>query len=96
MNNQELQKQIEDLQSRINLLETFVISKREQQLSMPIDLATKQLVFDLAQIKATGTGTATTQSILLTGNPQTITPPAQPTGTVKVLIDGVSYELLYK
>lgn len=96
MTNQELQKQVEDLQARLSLLEAFVINKKEQQISLPIDLASKQLLFDVAQIKAIGTGTATTQSIFLTGNPQTITPPAQPTGTVKVLIEGVLYELLYK
>lgn len=96
MNNQELQKQVEDLQAKLALIESFFLDKKEQQLSVPIDLATKQLLFDVAQIKATGTGTATTQSILLTGNPQTITPPAQPTGTLKVLVDGTLYELLYK
>ena len=46
--------------------------------------------------KATGLGSASTQSITINTTPKTITVPAQPSGTVKVLINGVVVELLKK
>jgi len=43
------------------------------------------------------TGASSTQNISLTGDPQTITVPATPTGTLKVInSDGKIFELLYK
>lgn len=45
---------------------------------------------------AIGTGTATTQSVSVPSTPVNITVPAQPSGTVKLQINGTIYEVLYK
>ena len=47
-------------------------------------------------VKGTGTTTASTQGILLSGDPQSITVPAQPSGALTVTYLGTTYNLLYK
>lgn len=49
----------------------------------------------VSAVNGTGTTTAATQNIVLTGNPQTITVPAQPTGALTITYKGTTYNLLY-
>lgn len=92
-----MQDFVQQILSRLEELENWKKQKELQQVSYPLDPVSKIVITDsLNPIVSTGTGSATTQSINLTGNAQTITVPAQPTGTVKVVINSVTYELLYK
>lgn len=48
------------------------------------------------KLEGVTTGTASTTDIDLTGNAETITVPAQPSGTLSVSFKGTTYELLVK
>lgn len=92
-----MQEQINNLQNRIKELENILNNKKIQQISFPLDDISKIIIQDkLSTVSTNGTGSATTQNINLTGNAQTITVPAQPTGTLKLVVNGTTYELLYK
>ncbi len=83
-------------EQRLQLIEAFIASLKSSN-SIPIDIDQSFTDrFLRGSLKTTGIGSATTQNINLTGNAQTIVVPAQPTGTVKVTINGTVYELLYK
>lgn len=94
----------EELKNQIDMAiqNLMQLSQRVDSLyasnSFPRDVETairERINFDVALFK-TGTTTAGTQNINLTGNVQTITVPAQPSGAVTVDINGTSYSLLYK
>lgn len=92
-----MQEQINNLQNRIKELENILNNKKIQQISFPLDDISKIIIQDkLNTVSTNGTGSATTQNINLTGNAQTITVPAQPTGTLKLVVNGITYEILYK
>lgn len=94
MNTEERLKTIE---SAISELLEWKRAREQQQISYPLDEASKNAVFDLIKILSPyDFGTASTQNISITSTPTSITVPAQPTGTIKVTIDGTVYELLYK
>lgn len=87
-------EQIKKMQDDIATLMAFKESlERSNTIPLDIDQAFRGR---LMALQATGTGTASTQSIVLTGNPQTITVPAQPSGVVTVTVSGITYQLLYK
>ncbi len=88
-----MQEQINNLIREVEELKKWKQNKSQQQISFPIDDISESIVVNRF---ITGTGTATTQSLNLTGNAETITPPAQPSGTLKVMANGIIYELLYK
>lgn len=82
---------MEDLIRRIEQLEEWKAKKEKQQISFPVDEASK-----IALGVAFGDGlgsTGTTQSINLTGNAQTISVPADYSGTLYLVVDGVRYEI---
>lgn len=92
-----MQEQLNRLENRIKELENILNNKRIQQISFPLDDTSKIIIQDrLNTVSTNGTGSATTQNINLTGNAQTITVPAQPTGTLKLVVNGTTYEILYK
>lgn len=92
--NEELSNKFSELETRLMAIEQYVESRNQQQIAYPLDDVSKGILPISAQ--KTGTSTAATQNINLTGNVQTITVPAQPTGTVTVKFDdGTSYNLLY-
>jgi len=92
-----MQEQLNRLENRIKELENILNNKKIQQISFPLDDTSKIIIQDrLNTVSTNGTGSATTQNINLTGNAQTITVPAQPTGTLKLVVNGTTYEILYK
>lgn len=92
-----MQEQLNRLENRIKELENILNNKKIQQISFPLDDTSKIIIQDrLNTVSTNGTGSATTQDINLTGNAQTITVPAQPTGTLKLVVNGTTYEILYK
>lgn len=92
-----MQEQLNRLENRIKELENILNNKKIQQISFPLDDTSKIIIQDrLNTVSTNGTGSATTQDISLTGNAQTITVPAQPTGTLKLVVNGTTYEILYK
>lgn len=94
MNTEELKIEIEDLRRSIEEL-----SKKFDSLTnyntIPFDVQ-EAFAARLPVPSITGTGTADTQTIALSGNPQNITVPAQPSGALTVIFNGITYELLYK
>jgi len=88
--------EIELLKTRVAELENFVsLLKNSSTIPLEIDQSFKDR-FATGLLKFTGTGVATTQNINLSGDPQLITVPAQPTGTVGILVGGAAYNILYK
>ena len=87
---------IKRLIDRIEKLEQEVSRRSQNQIQIPLDEMSKNVLGQNMVILSTGTGTFGTQSITVSSTPQTFTVPAQPSGTVKVLINGVVVELLKK
>lgn len=83
----------EQLQRLERLEQEIQAIKRSATIPRDIQTALEERLNFLNHI---GTGSATTQTIQLTGNPQDISVPAQPSGTLKVIHNGVIRELLYK
>lgn len=82
-----------DLQEQINDLKIeFAALQNSNAVPLNFDRAMR------ARFKfpsMTGIGTSNTQNLVV-GGPGSFTIPAQPTGTIKVTIDGVDYQLLYQ
>lgn len=87
--------ELEQLKRDVEELKAWKLSKETQQLSYPVDDASKN---SLGALVDRGTGSAGAQvEINLTGNPQDINVPANPSGTLVVTgADGTQYELLLK
>lgn len=82
----------EEILQRLEKLEQWVESKKQNQLTYPLDEISKNLV--LNQI---GTGSFGTQTVSVTGGGGgTVSVPAQPSGTLKVIVNGTVRELLVK
>ena len=95
-----MNEQIKQLEQRIqNLERENELLKRSSTIPLGIDQALRDR-FSLdtitSAVTGTGTGSASTQSVAVASTPTLITVPAQPTGTLKVKYNGVTYELLYK
>lgn len=84
-----LQKQIDDLQKKINQFSNSSTIERNVETAFTERLGATFLA-------TTGTGTAPTQSVAVNTVPTTITVPAQPSGTLTVTFKGKTYNLLYK
>ena len=81
--------------TQLNELMQYMKEKKRQQISFPLDEASRGALG--GNVFPTGsTGAYPTQDIVLSGNAETITPPAQPSGTVTVTIDGTDYNLVHK
>lgn len=86
-----MQEQITKLQQQVDELLEWKRARQRQQISYPIDQASQNT---LGAAIGNGLGThALTQNINLTGNPQTITPPAAYGGTIFLVISGETYEV---
>lgn len=94
MNTEELKIEIENLKRSIEELSQKFDSLTNYN-TIPFDVQ-EAFTLRLPVPNVTGTSTADTQTIALTGNPQNITVPAQPSGTLTVISNGVTYQLLYK
>ena len=87
----------ESLKQRIEMLEREMDYRRFQQIRYPLDETSKQIITEAGTLNPHGLGTATTQVVNVSGGGGgTVTVPAQPSGTIKVFVNGVEYELLYK
>jgi hypothetical protein len=85
---------MEQLLQRIEKMEREIQNlKRSATIPRDVETAFSER---LGSLGAKGTGTATTQTIQLTGNAQDITVPAQPSGTLQVTFKNTTYNLLYK
>jgi hypothetical protein len=82
-----LQKQIDNLQAQLDQL------KRSNSIPREIETAFAER---LGSMQASGTGSATTQSVSVPSTPTNITVPAQPSGTLTVKVGSVTYNLLYQ
>lgn len=91
---------IKELEKRVDKLEEYVKKHTANQITYPLDEVSKSVLVQskiaTTTLTSSGSGSAGTQDISLTGLPQTITVPAQPSGTVKVVIDGTVVDLLKK
>lgn len=85
-----LRREVVELSDRLNKLQS------SSEIPLPFDQAFRERFKINARLRGTGTGSASTQSINLSGNAETIVVPAQPSGTVKADFNGTTYELLYK
>lgn len=94
MNTEELKIEIENLKRSIEELSQKFDSLTNYN-TIPFDVQ-EAFTLRLPVISATGTSTATTQTISLSGDAQDIVVPAQPSGTLTVISNGVTYQLLYK
>lgn len=82
---EDLQRQINELKLRLDNLGNYAAIPLEVQNAFALRIP---------GLKATGFGTFGTQTIDTSG--ATADVPAQPSGTIKVNIEGVTYELIYK
>jgi len=78
----EMKRELDALKSAISLSPDIETAFRERLLTKTVEVS--------------GTTTASTQGILLSGDPQSITVPAQPSGALTVTYNGTTYNLLYK
>jgi len=84
----ELTQKVDELMSVVNSL------KSSATIPLQIDQAFRARLVPLSYI---GTGSAGTQGISLSGAPETITVPEQPSGTIAVTtLSGQTYNLYFK
>lgn len=100
MNTQELENKVNQLESQLDAMRD-VFNMLSQSSSFPRDVETaiRQRLFPsgATPVSSTGVpGAATTQNISINSTPATITVPAQPTGTVPLIVGGLTYNILYK
>jgi hypothetical protein len=87
----ELKSIIEDVQNKIQSLENSSTIGRDIETALRERLQISQYP------TSTGiTGSATTQSISIASTPTNITVPSQPSGTIPIVVNGTTYNLLYK
>lgn len=87
-------QQFQQMQATINELTQMVNSlKMSSTITKEVDSAFRDR-FKI--IEGGSEGTFGTQSINLSGDPETINVPAQPSGTLKVTFENKQYELLVK
>lgn len=94
MNTEELKIEIENLKRSIEELSQKFNSLTNYN-TIPFDVQ-EAFAARLPVPSVTGTGTADTQTIALSGDAENIDVPAQPSGTLTVISNGVTYQLLYK
>lgn len=91
-----MSKEVESLKNDLKLLSEWKSRKERQQIKNPIDLASLEVLSRDIPILGKSTGSYETQEIELTGSPQTINVPEQPSGTIAVKARGKIYNLLYQ
>lgn len=88
-----MEQEIQQLRKEVKELQEWKRSRERQQITFPLDIASKTA---LGAPYGEGSGSATlTQSISLTGNPQSISVPAAYNDTLILVVDGVKYEIPY-
>jgi hypothetical protein len=88
-----MQEDIKKINERLDNIESLLNSfKSANEIPLNIDNAFRSRL----GLNTGGVSSASTQSIGLTGDPQTITVPAQPSGSIPIMKDGIVYYLLYK
>lgn len=83
-----LQKQIDDLQKKINQFSNSSTIDRNVETAFGERLTSTFMA-------PSGTGVAGTQNKAINTTPTVITVPAQPSGTLTVVFKGTTYNLLY-
>ena len=84
------------LEERIKKLEEAVLRRQNNQIQLPLDEMSKSVLSTSVGLVSSGSGSFGTQNIVVSSTPQTITVPAQPSGTIKVIVNGIAVELLKK
>lgn len=88
-----MEERIKQLENQIAELIEWKRQREIQQISAPLDEASKN---NLQSPTLVGAGSSsTTQNKNLSGDPQTITVPAAYAGTIVLNINGVQYEIPY-
>jgi len=89
----ELVARITNLQQEVNALKSATSISPDIEKAFVERLKVENIT---NAVDGIGTTTATTQNKVLSGDPETITVPAQPSGALVVTYKGVTYNLLYK
>ncbi len=84
----------ENLITRIEKLEQALLRRNQNQIQTPIDEMSKVNLANEVGVPSIGSGTFGTQTVSVVGGAVVV--PAQPSGTVKVKVKGVTVELLKK
>jgi succinylglutamate desuccinylase len=96
----DMKKEITELLSKVESMKQEIDSlKSNTSISPDVETAfvERLKIIDFTPlVKGTGTTTASTQNKSLSGDPETITVPAQPSGALVVTYNGTTYNLLYK
>jgi hypothetical protein len=82
--------ELEQLKKRVADLEDFINERKEQQISNPLDVASRRII-GAPTFEAAGS-TTLSQTLNLTGNAQQISLPTGFAQSVVLIIDGVRYE----
>lgn len=85
--------EIEQLKRQLQELLEWKASRERQQISFPLDLASKN---SLGVPTSVGAGSSSlTQSVAVSSTPTNIDVPAAYAGSIIISIEGVSYEIPY-
>jgi len=94
---QKMSDEIKQINTRIEQLEKLVFGRKLNQIQFPLDEMSKTVIAQNASTTIAGAGSFGTQTVsVVGGGGGTVTVPAQPSGTVKVNINGIIVELLKK
>lgn len=89
----QLQAQIADLMNKVNILMEYKEAREEQQISYPLDDASRNTLRAFTRF---GPGSkTTTRSQSIGSTPTSITVPVNPTGTVIIEAEGAQFEVPY-
>lgn len=92
---EEIKSQLADLLNQVSELRDKIDSlENSQTISHSVETAFAERLGPITSFSSPGT--YPTQSIVLTGNVQTITVPQQPSGTIDIEVKGITYNVLYK
>jgi len=89
-----MNENVNQLMERIAKLEERLDKRDHNQIQFPLDDISRTVLNTGAGIPTQGTGTFGTQSVAVVAGHVTV--PNQPSGTIKVLVNGTIIELLKK
>ncbi len=91
--NKELEDRVKILESQMKEFLEWKKAKTIQQISNPLDVASRNLI---GGAEDNGAGSSSlTQSVSISGDPESINVPAAYAGTRFIILDGVRYEIPY-
>lgn len=85
-------EQFQEMIHKVDELYEFMMQKKEQQISLPLDDASRNI---LGGVAYDGGGSTTKTQIYTDSNSDTHTGPKAYAGTILLLVDGVRYEVPY-